>query len=117
MVRRTGEQHTSGVGKNANCDNAFSSSTISRILENLPTSPWLEIWPLDRQILPSAQQTWLHENVTMHTLSFTLGPEGVVRIHDAVLCLAKFSESVSLEAREDKVGIYSDAHLQHTYTN
>ncbi len=39
----------------------------------------------------------------MHTLSFTLSLEGVVRIHDAVLCLAKFSEVVSLEAREDKV--------------
>ena len=39
----------------------------------------------------------------MHTLSFTLPLEGVVRIHDAVLCLAKFSEVVSLEARKDKV--------------
>ena len=39
----------------------------------------------------------------MHTLKFTLSPEGVVRVHDAVLCLAKFSEIVSLEAREDKV--------------
>ncbi len=39
----------------------------------------------------------------MHTLSFTLSLEGVIRIHDAVLCLAKFSEVVSLEAREDKV--------------
>ncbi len=39
----------------------------------------------------------------MHTLSFTLTLEGVVRIHDAVLCLAKFSEVVSLEARKDKV--------------
>lgn len=39
----------------------------------------------------------------MHTLSFSLTLEGVVRIHDAVLCLAKFSEVVSLEAREDKV--------------
>lgn len=40
----------------------------------------------------------------MHTLSFSLTLEGVVRIHDAVLCLAKFSEVVSLEARKDKVG-------------
>jgi len=42
--------------------------------------------------------------LSMHTLSFTLTLEGVVRIHDAVLCLAKFSEVVSLEARQDKVG-------------
>ena len=40
----------------------------------------------------------------MHTLHFTLRPEGVVQIHDAVLCLAKFSETVSMEARHDKVG-------------
>lgn len=39
----------------------------------------------------------------MHTLAFTLSPEGVVRVHDAVVCLSKFSESVSLEARHDKV--------------
>lgn len=38
-----------------------------------------------------------------HTLSFTLTPDGVVRVHDAVLCLAKFSEVVSLEARQDRV--------------
>ena len=39
----------------------------------------------------------------MPILSFTLTLEGVVRVHDAVLCLAKFSEVVSLEARQDKV--------------
>lgn len=39
----------------------------------------------------------------MHTLAFTLSSEGVVRVHDAVVCLSKFSESVSLEARHDKV--------------
>ena len=39
----------------------------------------------------------------MHTLSFSLTLESVVRIHDAVVCLAKFSEVVSLEARTDKV--------------
>ena len=40
----------------------------------------------------------------MYLLSFTLSPEAVVRVHDAVLCLAKFSEVVSLEARPDHVG-------------
>lgn len=39
----------------------------------------------------------------MHTLGFTLSPEAVIRIHDAIVCLAKFSEIVSLEAREEKV--------------
>ena len=39
-----------------------------------------------------------------YTLAFTLNDEGVVRIHDAVLCLAKFGEQVSLEARHDRVG-------------
>lgn len=41
--------------------------------------------------------------MSMHTLSFSLTLEGVVRVHDAVLCLAKLSEVVSLEARKDKV--------------
>lgn len=40
----------------------------------------------------------------MPVLSFTLPPEGVVRIHDAILCLAKFSETVSLEAHRKNVG-------------
>lgn len=40
----------------------------------------------------------------MNTLSFTLSPEAVARVHDAVLCLSKFSDSVSIEARPDKVG-------------
>ena len=39
----------------------------------------------------------------MHALSFSLTLEGVVRVHNAVLCLARFSEVVSLEAREDRV--------------
>ena len=40
----------------------------------------------------------------MQTLNFTLTPEGVIRVHDAVLCLAKFSEVVGFEAHRDKVG-------------
>ncbi len=38
-----------------------------------------------------------------HALSFVLSNEAVARIHDAVLCLAKFGELVSLEARRDRV--------------
>ena len=41
--------------------------------------------------------------MSMHALSFSLTLDGVIRIHDAVLCLAKFSEVVSLEARKDRV--------------
>lgn len=40
----------------------------------------------------------------MSILSFSLNVEGVARIHDAVQCLAKFSDVVSLEARSNHVG-------------
>ena len=49
----------------------------------------------------------------MNTLSFILSPEAVIRLHDAVLCLAKFSEIVSLEAREDKVGLSTTNHTSN----
>ena len=42
-------------------------------------------------------------NVKMQTLNFTLAPEEIVRVHDAVLCLAKFNEMVGFEAHGDKV--------------
>ncbi len=41
--------------------------------------------------------------MAMPTLTFTLTPEGVVRLHDVIVCLAKFSESVSVEARRNTV--------------
>lgn len=40
------------------------------------------------------------------TLTFVLSNEAVVRIYDAVLCLAKFGEVVSLEARRDRVNAF-----------
>lgn len=40
----------------------------------------------------------------MHFLKFTLSPTGVARMHDAVICLAKFGETVSIEACPDNVG-------------
>ena len=49
-----------------------------------------------------------------YTLAFTLSYDGVVRIHDAVLCLAKFGEQVSLEARHDKVGRKAHNHVYKT---
>ena len=40
----------------------------------------------------------------MTSLKFTLAPEGIVRMHDAISCLARFNETIGLEARRDKVG-------------
>ena len=42
-----------------------------------------------------------------HILAFVLSNEGVARVYDAVLCLAKFGELVSLEARRDRVSCAS----------
>ncbi len=39
----------------------------------------------------------------MPLLSITLAPDAVGRLYDALLCLGKFSESVSLEAQRNKV--------------
>lgn len=39
----------------------------------------------------------------MTLLRFTLSEEGVSAFHDALACLNKFSEEVSLEAEKDKV--------------
>ena len=39
----------------------------------------------------------------MRELAFTLNPEAVVRIHDILICIAKFNEAVNLEADDEKV--------------
>jgi cell cycle checkpoint control protein RAD9A len=39
----------------------------------------------------------------MTVLSFTLSDEGVNAFRDALICLNKFSDDVSLEARKDSV--------------
>jgi hypothetical protein len=39
----------------------------------------------------------------MAVLRFSIAPEATSRIYDLLLCLAKFGENVSLEARSDKV--------------
>lgn len=44
----------------------------------------------------------------MAILSFSLSAEATARVHDLLLCLAKFGESVCLEARNDKVEFTSD---------
>lgn len=39
----------------------------------------------------------------MAILVFSLGPESLSRLHDALVCLGKFSDSVSFDASHDKV--------------
>lgn len=39
----------------------------------------------------------------MALLTFTLSPEALAKLHDALVCLGKFSETVSIEAAHDKV--------------
>jgi cell cycle checkpoint control protein RAD9A len=43
----------------------------------------------------------------MAILNFTLSPEALSKLHDALVCLGKFSEAVSIEASHDKVGYTS----------
>lgn len=42
----------------------------------------------------------------MTHLSFSLSPAALVRLHDALICLAKFNESVSIEAEYDLVRLF-----------
>jgi cell cycle checkpoint control protein RAD9A len=37
------------------------------------------------------------------TLHFTLSPQATQKVHEALVCLSKFSEFISLEARRDKL--------------
>jgi hypothetical protein len=39
----------------------------------------------------------------MAILSFTLSPDAISKLHDALVCLGKFSEAVSIEASSDRV--------------
>ena len=43
----------------------------------------------------------------MVKLNFTLSPEAAGKVHAIVACLGRFSDLVSMEARQEKVG--SDA--------
>jgi hypothetical protein len=40
----------------------------------------------------------------MVVLNFTLTPEAASKIHDLLVCLGKFSDSVAIEARRERVG-------------
>lgn len=41
----------------------------------------------------------------MVSLTFTLTPEACARLHDILVCLSKFSESVSIEAKRDRLSL------------
>ena len=48
----------------------------------------------------------------MAILSFTLSPEAISKLHDALVCLGKFSETVSIEASKNNVcRILSDVNV------
>lgn len=44
-----------------------------------------------------------HIEVSMVTLNFTLTPEAASRVHDLLVCLGKFSETIAIEARPERV--------------
>lgn len=46
----------------------------------------------------------------MSVLSFSLSPEATGRIYEQLVCLAKFGESVSIEARSEKARLHHDHH-------
>ena len=39
----------------------------------------------------------------MTSLKLSLAPPALVRLHDTLICLAKFSDSVAIEAEHDQV--------------
>ena len=41
----------------------------------------------------------------MTSIEFVLSPESTVHFYDVLLCLARFSENVCVEANRDKVGL------------
>lgn len=41
----------------------------------------------------------------MVVLNFTLTPEAASKVHDLLVCLGKFSDTVAIEARREKVGL------------
>ncbi|KAL1390624.1 Rad9-domain-containing protein [Phyllosticta capitalensis] len=53
----------------------------------------------------------------MVSLAFTLLPEALTTLHDALVCLSKFSESVSLEARRDRLSLTALNSSKTAYTS
>lgn len=48
----------------------------------------------------------------MAVLNFTLSEEGVSAFRDALICLNKFSDDVSLEARKDSVSRHVPSYFE-----
>ena len=44
-----------------------------------------------------------NQDACMSSLSFSLSPSALTRLHDVLICLSKFEEYVSLEATKDLV--------------
>lgn len=42
----------------------------------------------------------------MVVLNFTLLPEAAAKVHDLLVCLGKFSDTVSIEARRERVSAH-----------
>ncbi len=53
----------------------------------------------------------------MAVLNFTLSEEGVSAFRDALICLNKFSDDVSLEARKDSVSRFNRARWKSSAAN
>jgi hypothetical protein len=55
----------------------------------------------------------------MVVLNFTLTPEAAAKVHDLLICLGKFSDTVAIEAKREKVGgrhFYSLSAFVSTFT-
>jgi hypothetical protein len=51
-----------------------------------------------------SDSSWYRERTfAMAVLNFTLSPESLGKLHDALVCLGKFNEAVCIEAVHDKV--------------
>ena len=48
----------------------------------------------------------LSQPIEMSALSFSFSPEATAKVHDALICLAKFGETVCMEARGDIVNFH-----------
>lgn len=81
-------------------------------VEEGATPPKVEV-AFDAKLTRARQETYRIDSTwglqtstsspTMAVLSFTLSAEATGRIYESLVCLAKFGESVSLEAKKDKV--------------
>jgi hypothetical protein len=59
---------------------------------------------LNHFLLPSKSESSQEKKTfAMSALSFAFSPEATAKVHDALICLAKFGETVCMEARGDMV--------------